>query len=469
MATFGKNMKWTVDAAYRERIKAVFVDALGVPHFRRSPHSRLRTDSSGVFSVPGGALRPEDLARPVARDPVADPRTIAKLAEQGVEEVEYVDKAHRYFAVPGGRYSAHAAARLTTAAGFAGRAITRRRSAQGRTARLDCGSAARSHPRSSRPPATRPPRRDSGAHAAVNRRSSCSSPHSPRGERRRPALGRRLRPTLGPASSLEGQNHPHRPCNDISLRLRARANERSRSVRRCRAAVTGIGVAPRPCLAGDGSPIRPRGDVARSPAAPRVIGPTVIGTRAKPKSATFTIQTSTGSRARSKLCGLMSRWKPFTRWTSRRPISVCISTRATNCHLCRSRRKPSSDPPSQYSSRWGICVEVGLDSHDVTIVELTLEVYGLSLEPLTVLGRHVDQLLHGELLLCLPVPHQEHFPESAPPERAHCLKAFIDRLRAIFFHLSPCAHSPGSVAPRKGGHHGSREHETAHDQLDVPG
>ncbi len=110
MAMFGKNMKWTVDATYRERIKALFVDALGVPHAPGGPPAldlyRLEDGFQvGVFSVPTAeALRPEDLARaPWLEIAVADPeKTIAKLAEQGVEEVEYVDKAHRYFAVPGG-------------------------------------------------------------------------------------------------------------------------------------------------------------------------------------------------------------------------------------------------------------------------------------------------------------------------------------------------------------------------------
>lgn len=110
MASFGKNMKWTVDQAQRERIRAFFVEGLGVAHASGGPPNldlyRLADGFQiGVFSVPAAeALRPEDLRKAawleIAVDDVES--TIGRLAALGVEEVEYVDKEHRYFAIPGG-------------------------------------------------------------------------------------------------------------------------------------------------------------------------------------------------------------------------------------------------------------------------------------------------------------------------------------------------------------------------------
>lgn len=110
MARHGKNMKWTVDATYREKVRALFVEALGVPHAAGGPPNLdlYKFEDGfqiGVFCVPAEqALRPEDLRKAPWLELAVDDieKTISKLKDLGVEEVEYVDKDHRYFAAPGG-------------------------------------------------------------------------------------------------------------------------------------------------------------------------------------------------------------------------------------------------------------------------------------------------------------------------------------------------------------------------------
>lgn len=110
MAKFGKNMKWSVDGAYRDRIRAMFVEAIGA-EVAAGPHPQLDLYrfrdgfQIGVFSVDASeALRPEDLKKaPWLEFSVDDvEQTKAKLSALGVEEVAYVDKDHPYYATPGG-------------------------------------------------------------------------------------------------------------------------------------------------------------------------------------------------------------------------------------------------------------------------------------------------------------------------------------------------------------------------------
>ena len=110
MTVFGKNMKWTVDRAYRDRVRALFLEGLGASQPEGGPpHVELYRLSDGfqigIFLVDEAeAPRAEDLKKqPWLEFIVEDVEaTAAKLAELGIEEVSYFDKAHHYYAAPGG-------------------------------------------------------------------------------------------------------------------------------------------------------------------------------------------------------------------------------------------------------------------------------------------------------------------------------------------------------------------------------
>jgi len=108
MTTIGRNMKWTVDQALREKVRAFFVDALGATVAPGPPHIDLyRIDGCqfGIFPVEAkDALRPDELRKAPWLEFLVDDveATIVKLGALGVEEVEYTDREHRYFQAPGG-------------------------------------------------------------------------------------------------------------------------------------------------------------------------------------------------------------------------------------------------------------------------------------------------------------------------------------------------------------------------------
>ena len=109
MAAIGRNMKWLVDRALREQVRAFFVEGLGASQPAGPPHIDLYKLGDGfqigVFSVdPAEAVRPEDQRKAAWLEFIVGDieGTIKKLGELGVQEIEYVDKEHRYFQAPGG-------------------------------------------------------------------------------------------------------------------------------------------------------------------------------------------------------------------------------------------------------------------------------------------------------------------------------------------------------------------------------
>lgn len=109
MASFGKNMKWPVDRAHRDQIRAMLVDGLGAEPAAGPPHIDLYRFGEGcqigVFPVDASeALRSEDLRKAPWLEFLVDDveQTKEKLLALGVESVTYADQEHPYFAAPGG-------------------------------------------------------------------------------------------------------------------------------------------------------------------------------------------------------------------------------------------------------------------------------------------------------------------------------------------------------------------------------
>lgn len=109
MARFGMNLKLTIAENHRPRVHALFVDALGTGAVQPAPHlEAYKTEdggSVGVFFVPAKeALSDEDQKKGAWLEfRVADPEATAKrVEEQGIARIDYQDKAHRYYQVPGG-------------------------------------------------------------------------------------------------------------------------------------------------------------------------------------------------------------------------------------------------------------------------------------------------------------------------------------------------------------------------------
>lgn len=109
MARFGTNLKLTISAEHRERVHALFVDVLGAHAVHPRPDlEQFKTEdggSVGVFYVsPGEALGKEDQRKGAWLEFRVDdpPAVAARLEASGVERVDYQDKTHAYFQVPGG-------------------------------------------------------------------------------------------------------------------------------------------------------------------------------------------------------------------------------------------------------------------------------------------------------------------------------------------------------------------------------
>ncbi len=112
MSRLGDNIRLTVSREHRGALREIFTRALGCeaiepPGVAGLEVYRFRGGGGvGVYYVePEGALPPADLRHAAwlefcVEDPEA---TRATLAEMGLEPFEYQDRAHHYYAAPGGQ------------------------------------------------------------------------------------------------------------------------------------------------------------------------------------------------------------------------------------------------------------------------------------------------------------------------------------------------------------------------------
>jgi hypothetical protein len=108
-ATFGRNLRITVDAKHRILVRRLFGEVLGcqIDTPRDDLDRFIFADgfSLGAFFVDTErALRPEDHKRApwleIAVDDIE--KVVHALGELGIHAFEYVDKAHKYFDPPSG-------------------------------------------------------------------------------------------------------------------------------------------------------------------------------------------------------------------------------------------------------------------------------------------------------------------------------------------------------------------------------
>jgi hypothetical protein len=109
MATFGTNLKLTIDKDRRSEVRALFVDVLGATAVQPTPaleaYKLADGGSVGVFYVDAKeALSSEDQMKGAWLEfRVDDPESLdAKLKSRGVTRIDYQDKSHAYYQVPGG-------------------------------------------------------------------------------------------------------------------------------------------------------------------------------------------------------------------------------------------------------------------------------------------------------------------------------------------------------------------------------
>jgi hypothetical protein len=110
MTRIGKNLKLTIDAAYRSRVQSVFTEVLGAvavtpPGQDKLEVYKLDGCQVGVFYVaPGEALSVEDQQKGAWLEfDVADiDATTKALTALGLTRITYADKEHAYFQLPGG-------------------------------------------------------------------------------------------------------------------------------------------------------------------------------------------------------------------------------------------------------------------------------------------------------------------------------------------------------------------------------
>jgi hypothetical protein len=109
MAYLGLNLKLTIAEEHRPRVHALFVDAIGTHAVQPMPHlEAYKTEdggSVGVFYVPAKeALGDEDQKKGAWLEfRVADlEATVKRIEGQGIARIDYQDKTHHYYQVPGG-------------------------------------------------------------------------------------------------------------------------------------------------------------------------------------------------------------------------------------------------------------------------------------------------------------------------------------------------------------------------------
>jgi hypothetical protein len=103
------NLKLNIAEENRAKVHALFVDALGTDAVQPMPHLvQYKTEdggSVGVFFVaPHEALSDADQRKGAWLEfRVADTEaTVKRLEGQGVARIDYQDKSHAYFQIPGG-------------------------------------------------------------------------------------------------------------------------------------------------------------------------------------------------------------------------------------------------------------------------------------------------------------------------------------------------------------------------------
>jgi hypothetical protein len=109
MTRFGTNMKFLVDRALREDVRALYAGVFGCTVANPTPDLDVYRLEEGFnlgffFVDAGGALRAEDHDKAPWLEFAVDDKEITakKLDEIGVPRVEYSDKTHAYFRSPGG-------------------------------------------------------------------------------------------------------------------------------------------------------------------------------------------------------------------------------------------------------------------------------------------------------------------------------------------------------------------------------
>lgn len=102
----GRNSKWTVRPEYREKVRRMFGEGLGLKYASPAPPVDQYNVGAGSIGVifDEGALSEQDAQKGAWLEfLVEDPERVATALEAaGVERVEYQDKTHPYFQVPGG-------------------------------------------------------------------------------------------------------------------------------------------------------------------------------------------------------------------------------------------------------------------------------------------------------------------------------------------------------------------------------
>lgn len=106
MAAIGPHFKWSASPEHRALLKRFFVEVLEAAASSPVPNidSFTLSPGSSIGVVYGAALAEADQAKaPWLEFLVADvDASVRKLGALGVQPLEYTDKAHLYFRVPGG-------------------------------------------------------------------------------------------------------------------------------------------------------------------------------------------------------------------------------------------------------------------------------------------------------------------------------------------------------------------------------
>ena len=109
MATYGKNMKWTVGVDHRDQMRKAMEVGLGVsrkPGDGKVDIYPFPNDSwvAIEFVNASDALTPDQLRRAPWLEFLVDDvdATVKRLSDTPAKRIDYTDKTHAYFQLPGG-------------------------------------------------------------------------------------------------------------------------------------------------------------------------------------------------------------------------------------------------------------------------------------------------------------------------------------------------------------------------------